>query len=79
MLTLARPEDNVADYTISPDMSSDFMKSIIIDRDTYLPPVFCEKTVETQNPSTIKVLSKGRAEKIGGRWQVKERMSIRLV
>lgn len=79
MLTLTNPEAEVADFTIVPNMAPDFMKSVIIDRDTYLPAVFCEKSIDSQNPSRIEVLSQGRAKKVDGKWQVQERMSIRLV
>jgi len=79
MLTLSNPEAEVADFTIVPNMAPDFMKSVIIDRDTYLPAIFCEKSIDSQNPSRIEVLSQGRAKKVDGKWQVQERMSIRLV
>lgn len=79
MLTLTNPEAEVADFTIVPNMAPDFMKSVIVDRDTYLPAIFCEKSIDSQNPSKIEVLSQGRAKKVDGKWQVQERMSIRLV
>lgn len=79
MLTLASPDTEVADFTIVPNMAPDFMKSVIVDRDTYLPAIFCEKSIDSQNPSRIEVLSQGRAKKVDGKWQVQERMSIRLV
>lgn len=79
MLTLAKEGDEVAEFTIVPDMTPDFMKSIISDRETYLPPVFCEKIIENQNPTKIEVKSKGRAKKESGRWTVQDRMSIKLV
>lgn len=79
MLTLSNPEAEVADFTIVPNMAPDFMKSVIVDRDTYLPAIFCEKSIDSQNPSRIEVLSQGRAKKVDGKWQVQERMSIRLV
>lgn len=79
MLTLTNPEAEVADFTIVPNMAPDFMKSVIVDRDTYLPVIFCEKSIDSQNPSRIEVLSQGRAKKVDGKWQVQERMSIRLV
>lgn len=79
MLILTNPEAEVADFTIVPNMAPDFMKSVIVDRDTYLPAIFCEKSIDSQNPSRIEVLSQGRAKKVDGKWQVQERMSIRLV
>lgn len=79
MLTLANPEADTADFTIVPNMTEDFMNSVIKDRDTYMPPPFCEKSIDTQNPSKIEVLSQGKAKKVDGRWQVQERMSIRLI
>ncbi len=79
MLTLANPESDVAEFTIAPNMSPDFMKSVIIDRDTYLPSLFCEKIIDSSNPTRIEVNSVGRAKKVEGKWQVQERMAIRLV
>lgn len=79
MLTLANPEADVAEFTIAPNMSPDFMKSVIVDRDTYLPSLFCEKSIDSSNPTRIEVNSVGRAKKIDGKWQVQERMIIRLV
>lgn len=79
MLTLANPEADVAEFTIAPNMSPDFMKSVIIDRDTYLPSLFCEKSIDSSNPTRIEVNSVGRAKKVDGKWQVQERMIIRLV
>lgn len=80
MLTLSYPEAQVADFTIVPNMTPDFMKSVIDNKDIYLPATFCEKkSIDSQNPSRIEVLSQGRAKKVDGKWQVQERMSIRLV
>lgn len=79
MLTLPNPESDVAEFTIAPNMSPDFMKSVIIDRDTYLPSLFCEKIIDSSNPTRIEVNSVGRAKKVEGKWQVQERMAIRLV
>ncbi len=79
MLTLASPEADVAEFTIAPNMSPDFMKSVIIDRDTYLPSLFCEKYIDSSNPTRIEVNSVGRAKKVDGKWLVQERMVIRLV
>lgn len=79
MLTLVNPEADVAEFTIAPNMSPDFMKSVIVDRDTYLPSLFCEKSIDSSNPTRIEVNSVGRAKKIDGKWQVQERMIIRLI
>ena len=79
MLKLASPEADVAEFTIAPNMSPDFMKSVIVDRDTYLPSLFCEKSIVSSNPTRIEVNSVGRAKKVDGKWQVQERMLIRLV
>lgn len=79
MLTLANPEADIAEFTIAPNMSLDFMKSVIVDRDTYLPSLFCEKSIDSSNPTRIEVNSVGRAKKVDGKWQVQERMIIRLV
>lgn len=79
MLTLDNPEADVAEFTIAPNMTPDFMKSVILDRDTYLPSLFCEKSIVSSNPTRIEVNSVGRAKKVDGKWQVQERMIIRLV
>ena len=79
MLTLANPEADVAEFTIAPNMTPDFMKSVIVDRDTYLPSLFCEKFIDSSNPTRIEVDSVGRAKKVDEKWQVQERMKIRLV
>lgn len=79
MLTLDNPEADVAEFTIAPNMTPDFMKSVIVDRDTYLPSLFCEKSIDSSNPTRIEVNSVGRAKKVDGKWQVQERMIIRLV
>lgn len=79
MLTLDNPEVDVAEFTIAPNMTPDFMKSVIVDRDTYLPSLFCEKSIVSSNPTRIEVNSVGRAKKVDGKWQVQERMIIRLV
>lgn len=79
MITLEHPDDVVAKFTIAPNMSPDFLKSIIVDRDTYLPLLFCEKSIDSSNPTEIKVVSDGSAKKVDGKWVVQERMSIRLV
>lgn len=79
MLTLDNPEADIAEFTIAPNMSPDFMKSVIVDRDTYLPALFCKKSIDSSNPTRIEVNSVGRAKKVDGKWQVQERMIIRLV
>lgn len=79
MLILASPEADLADFTIAPNMSPDFRKSVIIDRDTYLPSLFCEKSIDSSNPTRIEVSSAGRAKKVDGKWQVQDRMVIRIV
>lgn len=79
MLTLANPDAEIADFTIVSNMPSDFLKSVINDRDTYLPILFCDKLINSQNPTKIEVSSQGKAKKVDGKWQVQERMSIRLV
>lgn len=79
MLILANTEANVAKFTIVPNMSPDFMKSVIIDRETYLPSLFCEKSIDSSNPTRIEVISMGSAKKVDGIWQVQDRMIIRLV
>ena len=60
-------------------MAQDFMKSVINNRETYLPNVFCEKSIDSHHPTNIEVISQGVAKKVDGKWQVQHRMSIRLV
>lgn len=79
VLVMENKEDNTAEYSISPIMSADFKKSVIQDRETFLPLLFCEKTIESSTPTSIEVVSKGKAHKVDGKWQVRERMVIRLV
>lgn len=79
MLMLKNEEDEIAEFTIVPDMTPDFMKSVIDDRETHLPPIFCERSIDAQNPTRIEVVSTGIAKKEGGKWTVQERMKIKLV
>lgn len=79
MLMLKNEEDEVAEFTIVPDMTPDFMKSVIDDRETHLPPIFCERSIDSQNPTRIEVVSTGVAKKECGKWMVQERMKIKLV
>lgn len=78
MLTLAKPNDETATFTIVPDMPADLMNSVIQDRETYLPAIFCEKSITSSNPTKIEVEFPGKAKNVNGKWQVQERMSIRL-
>lgn len=78
-LILSKPEDETAEFTIAPNMPADFTKEVIINRETYLPGIFCEKSIDNANPTRIQVLSPGRAKKVDGKWQVQERMNIRLI
>lgn len=79
MLMLKNEEDEIAEFTIVPDMTPDFMKSVIDDRETHLPPIFCERSIDSQNPTRIEVVSTGVAKKECGKWMVQERMKIKLV
>lgn len=79
MLMLKNEEDEIAEFTIVPDMTPDFMKSVIDDRETHLPPIFCERSIDAQNPTRIEVVSTGVAKKECGKWMVQERMKIKLV
>lgn len=79
MLMLKNEEDEIAEFTIVPDMTPDFMKSVIDDRETHLPPIFCERSIDAQNPTRIEVVSTGIAKKEGSKWTVQERMKIKLV
>lgn len=78
MIILRKADDENGDFTIAP-MSDNFMRDAIVDRNTYLPPLFCESTLDSSNPSRIEVEAKGKAKKVGGKWQMQERMKIRLI
>lgn len=78
MLILPSPEADVAEFTIVPDMEAAFLKSVISNKETYLPASFCEKSISS-NPTKIDVVSQGMAKKVDGKWQVTDRMNIRLV
>lgn len=79
MLILNKPDTAVADFTIVPNMDAVFKKSVIADRETYLPTTFCEKSIESQNPTEIEVVSNGTAKKVSGKWMVQTRLKIRFV
>lgn len=78
MIILKKVDDENGEFTIAA-MSADFMKEVIVNRDMFLPPAFCEKIIGSQNPTRIEVDTKGKAKKVGGRWQIQERMKIRLI
>ena len=78
-LILSKPEDEIAEFTIVPNMPADFKKEVIFNRETFLPAMFCEKSIDNANPREIEILSKGLAKKIDGKWQVQDRMKIRLI
>lgn len=79
MLTLAQPDADVAEFSIVPSMSADFKQSVINDHDTYLSHLFCDKSLYSSNPTDIVVDAVGKAKKVDGKWQVQDRMAIRLV
>lgn len=79
MLKLDNPEADTAEFTISDMMTSDFMKSVILDRDTYLKVQFCDKAIVSANPTKIIVETPGKAKKVDGKWMVQDRMTLRLV
>lgn len=78
MIILRKADDENGDFTIVP-MSDNFMREVIANRDMFLPSTFCERIVGSQNPTRIEVDTKGKAKKVGGRWQIQERMKIRLI
>lgn len=78
MIILKKADDENGDFTIAP-MSDNFMRVAIADRNTYLPSQFCESTLNSPNPTRIEVIEKGKARKVGGKWQMQERMKIRLI
>lgn len=79
MLIQDKPDADTAEFTISDKMTPDFMKSVILDRDTYLPALFCEKAIVSANPTKIIVEIPGKAKKVDGKWMVQDRMTLRLV
>lgn len=78
MIILRKADDENGEFTIAA-MSADFMKEVIVNRDMFLPPAFCEKIIGSQNPTRIEVDTKGKVKKVGGKWQMQERMKIRLI
>jgi len=79
MITLRSANDESGEFYIAPDLSDDFIKSVIVDRETYLPTLFCEKEIMADMPNRIKMVSAGKAKKVGGKWQVQERMVVQLL
>ena len=79
MLTLKNEEDEIAEFTIDPDMTPNFMKSVIDDRNTHLPKNFCVIEHYGEDPTRIEVVSNGTAKKEGGKWMVEKPMTIKLV
>lgn len=78
MIILKKADDENGDFTIAP-MSDNFMREVIANRDMFLPSTFCERIVGSPNPTRIEVDAKGKAKKVGGKWQMQERMKIRLI
>lgn len=79
MLTLKKEDDEIAEFTIDPDMTPNFMKSVIDDRNTHLPKTFCVIEHYGEDPTRIEVVSNGTAKKEGGKWMVEKPMTIKLV
>lgn len=80
VLIIANPEAEVAEFTIAPNLKSDFITNAIQNRETYLPATACEiSSAETANPTRIEPLSPGKAKKENGIWTVQSRMSIRIL
>lgn len=78
-LTLVNPDDEVAGFTVIPDLSPNFLRDVILNRDTYLPTTFCDKQIKSENPTQIMVQETGRAKKDGNIWRVTDRMVIKLI
>lgn len=78
-LTLVNPDDEVAGFTVIPDLSPNFLRDVILNRDTYLPATFCDKQIKSENPTQIMVQETGRAKKDGNTWRVTDRMVIILI
>jgi len=80
VLIIANPEAEVAEFTLAPNLKSDFITNAIQNRETYLPATACEiSSAETANPTRIEPLSPGKAKKENGIWTVQSRMSIRIL
>lgn len=80
MLTIAKPEDEVAEFTIAPNLPANFIQDIIQNREVYLPRTACEiSSAETASPTRIEVMSPGKAKKVSGTWMVQSPMSIRIL
>lgn len=79
MLTLSNITDEVAVFNIAPNMSADFLRSVLNDRETYLPTLFCDKQIISANPTRIEVDAPGHAKKVDGKWMIQDRIKIRLV
>lgn len=79
MLTLSNIADEVAVFNIAPNMSADFLRSVLNDRETYLPTLFCDKQIISANPTRIEVDAPGHAKKVDGKWMIQDRIKIRLV
>lgn len=75
-LCLKNAGDEVATFTIKPNVMRDF----ILEHEIYLPTTYCnKKEIKSTQPTTIEVIEEGKAEKSNGKWIVSEPMSIRLV
>lgn len=75
-LCLKNAGDEVATFTIKPNVMRDF----ILEHEIYLPTTYCnKKEIKSTQPTAIEVIDEGKAEKSNGKWIVSKPMSIRLV
>lgn len=78
MLTLSNANDTDAEFKIA-KMSDDFLRAVLNNHETYLPPIFCEKQNISANPTNIQIVSPGHAKLIDGKWMMQDRIVINLV
>ena len=79
VLTLPNVDSDTATFSIATGtLSAAQMKETIENRDTYLPNTFCETRNIAPNPTSIEVLSPGKAKKVDGKWMVADRVVINL-
>lgn len=79
MLRLAAEGGDTATFTLAPDMDSNVMKNVINNRNTYLPPSFCQIQSFGAGAQRIEVVAPGKARKEGNIWLVERTMSVKLV
>lgn len=79
VLTLPNADSDTATFSIATaTLSPAQLRETIENRDTYLPNTFCETRNIAPNPTSIEVLSPGKAKKVDGKWMVADRVVINL-